>query len=123
MLSLNIFEKNQVTDLNKSNSTIGSPKDELHNESQLKKIKNEIEEQVNKIITGQYDLSQQYEESDEDHRIGRGRGGPGGLPQNQVNPYQTRMESFKARFKMLGYFLFHITGLLIMRRLSYGFSK
>ena len=58
MLSLNILEKHE-TDLNKTNSTIEfSPSDRVGtilNDDVLKKIKSQIDEEVTKILNGEYE--------------------------------------------------------------------
>ena len=127
MLSLNILEKHE-TDLNKTNSTIEfSPSDRVGtilNDDVLKKIKSQIDEEVTKILNGEYESKEPDQAHDEMGMGGMMRGGPqGGFPGNQPRPYSTKLEAFKARFKIFGFFLLNMTGLLFLRRLSYGITK
>jgi len=130
MLSLNIFVRNK-DNLNKTSSTIenspNSPsQEESKKEEDLKKVRSSIDDQVNKIMSGHYE-NQNNEENEEGGEMGMGgmmRGGPGPQGyQNQVRPYQNKMEAFKARLKIFGLFVFHITGLYFLRRFSYNIAK
>jgi len=131
MLSLNIFEKSKKEDLNlnKSASTFAdSPFSvESATEKKLLKIKSDIEENVKRILSGEFNK----DNDDENEMHGRqgGPGGPGGpmgmnnmnanmrgFPQgSDVSPYRSKYELFK----MVGFLLLNISGLLFFRQVSY----
>ncbi len=133
MLSLNILEKSKKSDLNNTNSTrADSPLQQIEPDMEKKLInaKIEVEEEVYKILSGQYNnqLTEENEFGQGMPGMGSGMmrsgpGGPGGVPQDYIRPYQSRYEALKARLKILGLFVFHLGGILLLRGLSYRLTK
>lgn len=143
MLSITILEKNKKKDLDQTDSTIpDSPIDgDNEREKKLKEIHTEICDFANKILSGQLNNNFSEEQQNPADEMGPpgmgaglgqmggpgmggpGMGGPGMGGMGYVKPYATKMEAFKARFKMFGLFLIHIGGLLLLRRFSYKFSR
>ena len=132
MLSLNIHEKHKINEITTNETTIldnnVNASTETETEKRHIKIKNEIDDNVKRILSGEFNHMEQ--EPDDMQQGGGMRGIPGmmgpkqgGFPGGSVQPYRTRLEALKAGIKVFGVFVMHVSGLLFIRQLSYRFSR
>ena len=128
MLSLNIFGKSKKMRGCESNGTI--PDSPVADETKISyysqkitKINEEIEDNVRKILSGEF--NEKREDQDNNVMEDMGSGGmmnshSGGFShQNHMRPLQTKLQFLKS----VALFFFHISGLLLIRHMSYRILK
>jgi hypothetical protein len=134
MLSLNIYEKHVKNDNNTSKSTIAESPTMSDRESILVKTKIYVDNLVKDILSTDSNDAAQYNDENNPGNMQQGlvprQGGPG-MGQNLGPQMHQEMgmgmgkteTGFKYKLKMFGWFMFHLSSLLLLRKLSYNFTR